>query len=245
MTANMLAENPMCVFALPCHVIEQEEGTMTGEISTSEMPLLGDKFPKTEVQTTHGKIVLPDAYSGKWFVLFSHPGDFTPVCTTEFMAFASASDEFKKQDCDLIGLSIDQVFSHIKWIEWIKEKMGVEVKFPVIADGMGSLAHRLGMVHPGKGSNTVRAVFVVDPNGLIRLMLYYPQETGRSIDEVLRIVKALQTADRNKVAMPANWPNNAILKDRVIVPPAADEQTAKDRLKSFECYDWWFCHKKL
>lgn len=224
---------------------EQEIETMTGETSTGCMPLLGDKFPEIEVQTTHGKIVLPKAYEGKWFVLFSHPGDFTPVCTTEFIAFASASEEFDKLNCQLIGLSIDQVFSHIKWIEWIKEKMGVEIKFPVIADGMAALAHRLGMIHPGKGANTVRAVFVVDPSGAFRLVLYYPQEIGRNIDEVLRAVKALQTADKSKVAMPANWPNNAILKDRVIIPPAADEQTAKERVKTYECYDWWFCHKKL
>lgn len=218
---------------------------VTSESATGSMPLLGEKFPETEVQTTHGKLALPKAYHGKWFVLFSHPGDFTPVCTTEFMAFANASDEFAKLNCELIGLSIDQVFSHIKWVQWIKDKMGVEIKFPVIADGMGTLAQRLGMIHPGKGSNTVRAVFVVDPNSVIRLILFYPQETGRNIDEVLRVVKALQTADQNKVAMPANWPNNAILKDRVIIPPAADEKTAKERLKTYECYDWWFCHKKL
>ena len=218
---------------------------MTNESSAGFMPLLGDKFPEIEVQTTHGRVVLPNAYHGKWFVLFSHPGDFTPVCTTEFIAFAEASDEFAKLNCELIGLSIDQVFSHIKWIEWIKDKMGVEIKFPVIADGMGTLAQRLGMIHPGKGSNTVRAVFVIDPNGVVRLLLFYPQETGRNIAEVLRVVKALQIADQNKVAMPANWPNNSVLKDRVIVPPASDEKTAKERLKNHECYDWWFCHKKL
>jgi peroxiredoxin (alkyl hydroperoxide reductase subunit C) len=209
------------------------------------MPLLGDKFPEVEVQTTHGKMVLPKAYQGKWFVLFSHPGDFTPVCTTEFMAFANAAEEFAKLNTELIGLSIDQVFSHIKWIEWIREKMGVDVKFPVIADAMGTIGQMLGMIHPGKGSNTVRAVFVVDGNGVIRLILYYPQEIGRNIDEVLRSVKALQTAEKNKVATPANWPNNAVLKDRVIIPPASDEKTANERVKSFECYDWWFCHKKL
>lgn len=209
------------------------------------MPLLGDRFPEVEVTTTHGRMVLPKAYEGKWFVLFSHPGDFTPVCTTEFIAFASAAGEFSKLNCELIGLSIDQVFSHIKWVEWIKEKMGVEVKFPVIADGMGRLASMLGMIHPNKGGNTVRAVFVVDPSGSIRLILYYPQEIGRNINEILRVVRALQTADKHNVATPANWPENAILKDRVIIPPATDEKTAKERLKKFECFDWWFCHKKL
>lgn len=218
---------------------------MTDQAPPARMPLLGDKFPEVEVQTTHGKMVLPKAYQGKWFVLFSHPGDFTPVCTTEFMAFANAAEEFAKLNTELIGLSIDQVFSHIKWIEWIREKMGVDVKFPVIADAMGTIGQMLGMIHPGKGSNTVRAVFVVDGNGVIRLILYYPQEIGRNIDEVLRSVKALQTAEKNKVATPANWPNNAVLKDRVIIPPASDEKTANERVKSFECYDWWFCHKKL
>lgn len=218
---------------------------MISQAPSACMPLLGDRFPEIEVQTTHGKMVLPNAYKGRWFVLFSHPGDFTPVCTTEFMAFAAASDEFAKMNCELIGLSIDQVYSHIKWVEWIKEKMGVEVRFPVIADGMGALAQKLGMIHPGKGNNTVRAVFVVDPNGIVRLILYYPQEIGRNTDEVLRIVRALQTADTNKVALPANWPNNAVLKDRVIIPPASDEKTARERLKNFECFDWWFCHKKL
>jgi peroxiredoxin (alkyl hydroperoxide reductase subunit C) len=212
---------------------------------TKSMPLLGDRFPEVEVTTTHGRMVLPKAYEGKWFVLFSHPGDFTPVCTTEFIAFASAAGEFSKLNCELIGLSIDQVFSHIKWVEWIKEKMGVEVKFPVIADGMGRLASMLGMIHPNKGGNTVRAVFVVDPSGSIRLILYYPQEIGRNINEILRVVRALQTADKHNVATPANWPENAILKDRVIIPPATDEKTAKERLKKFECFDWWFCHKKL
>jgi peroxiredoxin (alkyl hydroperoxide reductase subunit C) len=201
--------------------------------------------PEVEVTTTHGRMVLPKAYEGKWFVLFSHPGDFTPVCTTEFIAFASAAGEFSKLNCELIGLSIDQVFSHIKWVEWIKEKMGVEVKFPVIADGMGRLASMLGMIHPNKGGNTVRAVFVVDPSGSIRLILYYPQEISRNINEILRVVRALQTADKHNVATPANWPENAILKDRVIIPPATDEKTAKERLKKFECFDWWFCHKKL
>ena len=216
-----------------------------GEVSGRGIPLLGEKFPEMEVQTTHGKVALPNAYDGKWFVLFSHPGDFTPVCTTEFIAFANMHDQFKALNCELIGLSIDQVFSHIKWIEWIKEKMGVEIKFPVIADGAATVATRLGMIHPGKGTNTVRAVFFVDPNGTIRLMLYYPQEVGRNMNEILRIVKALKTCDENKVATPANWPESDLLKDRVIIPPATDEKTARERLKNYDCYDWWFCLRKL
>jgi len=213
----------------------------------SKFPLLGDKFPKLEVKTTHGMKNIPGDYEGKWIVLFSHPGDFTPVCTTEFIEFSKRADEFKALNTELIGLSIDQVFSHIKWVEWIKETMGVEVPFPVIADDMGKVGMKLGMLHPGKGTNTVRAVFIVDPQGFTRLVLYYPQEIGRNIDEILRALKALQTTDEHQVATPADWPNNSILGDKVIVPPAADEKTAAERLKdkSIECKDWWFCYKKL
>ena len=150
------------------------------------IPLLGDKFPQMEVQTTHGKMSLPGDMAGKWFVLFSHPGDFTPVCTTEFYAFAKRAEEFKKLNAELIGLSIDQVQSHIKWVEWINEKLDVKIPFPVIADGVGAVATKLGMLHPSKGTNTVRSVFIVDDKGLVRLMIYYPQEIGRSVDELLR-----------------------------------------------------------
>ena len=210
------------------------------------MPLLGDKFPELKVQTTHGVMELPKAYEGKWFVLFSHPADFTPVCTTEFVAFQKRYDEFKKLGCELIGLSIDQVFSHIKWVEWIKDNLNVEIQFPIIADHNGSVANTLGLVHPGKGSNTVRAVYVVDPKGVIRTIIYYPQEIGRNMDEILRVVKTLQISDTG-VAVPANWPNNELIGDKVIVPPASDVKTAEERLKSkeWQCYDWWLCYKDL
>ncbi len=209
------------------------------------MPLLGDKFPEIEVQTTHGKMKLPTAFGGRWFVLFSHPADFTPVCTTEFVAFQKRYDEFKKLNCELVGLSIDQVFSHMKWIEWIKENLNVEIKFPIIADDTGKVSNLLGLIHPGKGTNTVRAVFIVDPKGRIRAIIYYPQEMGRNMDEILRAVKGLQVSDKNNVAIPANWPNNELIRDEVIIPPASDEKTAKERLEKYECFDWWFCHKKL
>ncbi len=211
----------------------------------ARMPLLGDKFPEMEVQTTHGKIKLPDHYKGKWFILFSHPADFTPVCTTEFVAFQKRYEEFKKLGCELIGLSIDQVFSHIKWVEWIKEKLGVEIQFPIIADDTGQMAQQLGLIHPGKGTNTVRAVFIVDPEGTVRAILYYPQELGRNMDEILRMVKGFQVSDREGVAIPANWPDNELIGDEVIIPPAADVKTAEERPKQYECYDWWFCHRKL
>ena len=214
------------------------------------IPLIGDKFPEMEVQTTHGMIKLPDdaIKGGYWFILFSHPADFTPVCTTEFHAFAKRNDQFQAMKTKLIGLSIDQVYAHIKWEEWIKDNLKTEIKFPIIADN-GLVANKLGMVHPGKGANTVRAVFIVDSNAIIRIILYYPQEIGRNMDEILRCVKALQTADANKVAMPANWPNNELFGDHVIIPPPKDVKTAKERLanagKDYECLDWWLCHKKL
>lgn len=209
------------------------------------IPLLGDKLPEMTVQTTRGVIELPKAYAGKWLVLFSHPADFTPVCTTEFVAFQKRAGEFAKLNCELLGLSIDQVFSHIKWIEWIKDNLDVEISFPIIADDRGAVAERLGLVHPGKGTNTVRAVFVVDPKSVIRTILYYPQELGRNMDEIVRVVKAIGISDANGVAMPANWPENELVKDEVIIPPASDVQAAKERVKQYDCYDWWFCHKKL
>ncbi len=213
------------------------------------MPLLGDDFPQMIVQTTHGEKNLPADYSGKWFVLFSHPADFTPVCTTEFVAFQTRYEKFKEINCELIGMSVDQVFSHIKWEEWIKENLKVEIQFPIIAD-TGAVASKLGLVHPGKGTNTVRAVFVVDAKGKIRIIFYYPQELGRNMDEILRAVNAMQISDKNGVAMPAQWPQGELFGDHVIVPPAKDVKSAKERFErakkgEFECLDWWLCHKKL
>jgi peroxiredoxin (alkyl hydroperoxide reductase subunit C) len=208
------------------------------------MPLLGEAFPALSVQTTHGPMNIPGDLKGAWFVLFSHPADYTPVCTTEFVAFQKRIAEFDKLNCKLIGLSVDQVFSHIKWVEWIKEKLDVAITYPIIA-GNDRVATQLGMLHPAKGSNTVRAVFVGDPEGKIRLILYYPQEVGRNMDEIVRAVKALQVSDAHKVALPAGWPNNELIKDRVIVPPATDVKTAQARHAEFDNYDWWFCHKEL
>jgi len=220
-----------------------------------KIPLLGEKFPELKVQTTHGVKNLPDEFKGKWFVLFSHPADFTPVCTTEFVAFQVRYNKFKELNTELIGLSIDQVFSHMKWTEWIKENIKVdgnpvEIQFPIIADDTGSVAKRLGLIHGAKGTNTVRAVFIVDPKGIIRAILYYPQELGRNMDEILRMIKGFQVSEKNGVAIPANWPDNEIVKDHVIVPPASSEDEAKTRLEDaakgkFECFDWWLCHKKV
>jgi len=208
-------------------------------------PLIGDNFPEMEVQTTHGLMSFPKDLEGKWTVLFSHPADFTPVCTTEFVSFAKRNSDFEKLNAQLIGLSIDQVFSHIKWTEWIKEKLDVEIPFPIIADNTGAVAKRLGMVHENAGTDTVRAVFIIDPEAKVRLVLYYPQEAGRNMDEILRILKALKVATEEKVAVPANWPKNELIGDRVIIPPAKDEKTAAERRGSKDCYDWWFCHREL
>jgi len=212
-----------------------------------ERILIGDSVPEMKVKTTHGMKNIPGDYKGKWLIVFSHPADFTPVCTTEFVAFAKRHDEFRKLNCELVGLSIDQVFSHIKWTEWIKENLKQEIQFPIIADDMGEVSKKLGFIHPGKGTNTVRAVIMIDPRGVVRAILYYPQELGRNMDEFLRMLKGFQLAEKEGVAIPANWPDNELIKDHVIIPPAGTEAKAEERRKTkeYECFDWWFCHKKV
>ena len=209
------------------------------------IPLIGEQFPEMKVATTHGVRNLPGDYKGKWLILFSHPGDFTPVCTTEFIAFQKRYPEFRKLNTELLGLSVDQVHSHIKWMDWIRDNMNVEIEFPIIAD-TGSVSRRLGFIH-GNSNATVRAVFFIDPTGTVRAILYYPAELGRNLDEILRMIRAFQVADEHKVAMPANWPNNEIFGDDVIVPPASTVEDAKKRLadKSITCKDWWLCYKKV
>lgn len=218
---------------------------MSDEPNRSALPLLGEKFPELIVETTQGEKKLPRDYAGKWFVLFSHPGDFTPVCTTEFVAFSKLAPEFEKINCELIGLSIDPLESHKKWSEWISEKMNIEVPFAVISDHTGEISRTLGMLHPAKGFDTVRAVFVVDDKGILRLMSYYPQELGRNVAEILRAVKGLQAATAHNVVIPENWPENQIIGNSVIVPPAQSEEEAKADMEKYECLDWWFCHRKL
>lgn len=210
---------------------------------TTQMPLLGDQFPEMQVNTTHGPMSIPGDLKGSWFVLFSHPADFTPVCTTEFVSFQERKPQFDELNTKLIGLSVDQVFSHIKWVQWIEEKLDVKIEFPIVAAN-DTIASKIGLLHPGKGTNTVRAVFIVDPKGAIRTILYYPQEIGRNMDEVVRAVKALQISDAQG-AVPADWPNNSLIGDRIIVPPATDVKTADTRLSEYEGYDWWFVHKEL
>ena len=212
------------------------------------MPLIGDPFPKIkEVKTTHGIMKLPKAFKGKWFVLFSHPADFTPVCTTEFLEFQRHYADFKLLNCELIGLSVDQVSSHLKWIEWIKENFNVRINFPVIADN-GEIASKLGLIHPAKGTNTVRAVFIVDPEGILRAMIYYPQELGRNLSEIVRAVEGLRIADDEKVAIPADWPLSRRFGSNVIIPPPQSQEEIIERRQKVEageyaCIDWWLCHK--
>ncbi len=215
-----------------------------------KIPLLGEKFPSIEVHTTQGVKKIPDDYLGKYFVLFSHPADFTPVCTTEFIEFAVNYDNFKNLNTELIGLSVDQTFSHIKWLEWIKDKTKVDIPFPLISDPLGNVSRKLGMISPYKGTNTVRAVFITDDKGIIRNILYYPQEIGRNINEIIRIIKALQAVDQYHVATPANWPYNYLIGDKVILPPPNTIAEAQKRLieakaENYHCFDWWFCVKSL
>jgi len=229
---------------------------MEGE-KINGIPRIGSRFPEVEVDTTHGRIKLPDYYKGKWFILFSHPADFTPVCTTEFVEFARMYPKFKELGVELIGLSVDQVYSHIKWIEWIRQKAETEVPFPIIADHLGKLASMLGMLPENGGTNTVRAVFVVDPEGIIRAIIYYPQEVGRNITEIYRLVYALQVSDKEKVTLPANWyvdklewKSSSLIGDKVIIPPANSIEKAKEieekaKKKEIEMLDWWFAYKEL
>jgi peroxiredoxin (alkyl hydroperoxide reductase subunit C) len=206
------------------------------------MPGLNRKAPDFEADTTHGVKKLSD-YEGKWLVLFSHPADFTPVCTTEFIAFAEHYGEFKKLNCELLGLSIDSTFSHIAWVRNIKEKFGVEIPFPVIADLSMDVAKKYGMIQPGASDTaTVRCTFVIDDKGVMRAMVYYPMTNGRSIPEFLRIVKALQTSDAHGVATPERWQPG----EKVIVPPPKTAADAEKRVsEGYECTDWYFSKKEL
>jgi len=220
------------------------------EENLTRMPLIGDDAPEFKAKTTQGDINFPADYKGKWVILFSHPADFTPVCTTEFMTFAKMADEFKALNTELVGLSVDSIYAHIAWLrkiqdlEWNGMKK-IEVKFPLIEDIKMDVAKKYGMIQPGQ-SNTqaVRAVFVVDPKGKIRLILYYPLSTGRNFDEIKRVILALQKADADSVATPANWRPG----DDVIVPPPGSCGTAKERMEGKDsdkyCLDWFMCFKR-
>jgi len=180
---------------------------------------------------------------GQWVVLFSHPADFTPVCTTEFVAFARRHDEFERRKAKLVGLSIDSIHAHLAWVRNIEEKMGVKIPFPVIADLDMKVAQKYGMIHPGEGATaTVRAVFFIDPQGIVRALIYYPMTNGRSIDEILRLLDALQTSDAHGVATPANWCPG----EKVIVPPPKTEAEVAQRLASdYEKIDFYLMKRQI
>lgn len=215
------------------------------------MPRIGDKAPEFQAVTTQGNINFPSDYKDSWVILFSHPADFTPVCTSEFMTFAKMEPEFNALNCKLVGLSIDGLYSHIAWLRTIKEKIefngmkNIEVNFPLIEDITMEVANKYGMIQPGE-SNTkaVRAVFFIDPKGIIRAIIYYPLSTGRNFDELKRALIAMQAADKHNIATPADW----MPGDDVIVPPAGSCGSAKDRMDNasdMTCYDWFFCTKPL
>lgn len=213
------------------------------EKGINSLPIIGDLAPDFEVTTTQGKIRLSEFRGKKWVVMFSHPADFTPVCTTEFIAFSSMHDEFVKLNVQLIGLSIDSVHSHLAWINNLKEKMGVKIPFPVIADLDMKVAKLYGMIHPGSSSTaTIRAVFFIDDKGILRAMIYYPLTNGRFIPEIIRLIRALQTTDAHGVATPANWQPG----EKVVVPAPATAEAMEKRLKEgYECKDWYLCFKQL
>lgn len=210
------------------------------------LPRLNEPAPNFVAKTTHGDRTLAD-YKGKWLILFSHPADFTPVCTTEFMGFAREAETFKSMNCELLGLSIDSIFAHLAWVRSIKQHFGVDIPFPIIEDLKMDVARAYGMIHPGAAdTQAVRATFFIDPNGILRAMVYYPMSNGRSINEFVRLLQALQTSDKHGVATPEAWCPG----DKVIVPPpktsaAAEERVSKGASMGMEVTDWYFSKKTL
>lgn len=215
-----------------------------------QMPLIGDPAPTFTAVTTQGTVNFPKDYEGKWVVFFSHPADFTPVCTTEFMVFTRMYDEFKALNTELLGLSVDSLYAHIAWLRRINEiewngMKNLEVTFPLIEDIKMDVSNKFGMIQPGQSSTqAVRAVFIIDPKGIIRTILYYPLSTGRNFDEIKRIIQALQKADKDNCATPADWRPG----EDVIIPPAGSCGTAKERMETKDkdtyCLDWFMCFRK-
>lgn len=221
-------------------------------VETGRMPLIGETAPSFQAETTNGPIKFPEDYKGKWVILFSHPADFTPVCTTEFITFASMQDDFKALNCELIGLSIDSTHSHIAWLRNIQEKAefrgmkNMQVNFPVIADLKMDVSKRYGMLQPtASDTKAVRAVFYIDPESKMRALIYYPLSNGRNFDEIKRLLIAMQTSDKYAVATPADWRPG----DEVIVPPPGSTGAARERVegagKDYRCVDWYLCFKQL
>ena len=215
------------------------------------MPLIGEKAPEFVAETTQGTINFPKDYEGKWVVFFSHPADFTPVCTTEFMTFATMAEDFQKLNCELLGLSIDSTYSHIAWLRTIKEKIAyqgmknVDVTFPVISDLTMEVSKAFGMLQPAASTTqAVRAVFMIDPQAIVRAILYYPLSNGRNMQEIKRLLIAMQHSDEHRIATPANWE----LGDEVIIPPPGSCAKANERVEKagedYQCLDWFLCLKK-
>jgi peroxiredoxin (alkyl hydroperoxide reductase subunit C) len=215
------------------------------------LPLIGERAPAFTADSTQGPIRFPDDFKGKWVIFFSHPADFTPVCTTEFMTFASMAEEFRRLNAELLGLSIDSTFSHLAWLRTIRDRIEfkdmkhVEVTFPVISDLTMEVAKTYGMLQPSASTTqAVRAVFLIDPKAIVRAILYYPLSNGRNVDEILRLLVAMQTSDDYKVATPANWRPG----DDVIIPPPGSCGAAQERVQKagtdYRCLDWFLCLKK-
>ena len=215
---------------------------MNEEAQVCTLPRLNEPAPNFDAETTHGRVKLED-YAGRWLVLFSHPADFTPVCTTEFIAFARAHGTFQELECDLLGLSIDSKFSHIAWVRNIEEKFGVQIPFPIIEDLSMNVANAYGMIQPGASdTSAVRATFVIDPDGVLRAMVYYPMTNGRSVDEFVRLVEALRTTSEHDVATPENWhPGEAV----IVPPPKTVAEAALVESAGNETTDWYFSKRSL
>jgi len=205
-------------------------------------PVIGEPAPDFEAETTHGPLKL-SSLKGKWVVLFSHPADFTPVCTTEFLAFTAIHEELTALNVQLVGLSVDSVSAHLAWVHAVKEKMGIQIPFPIIADLTMAVSNKYGMIHKGQSSTAaIRAVFFIDDKGILRAMLYYPLSNGRYMPEIIRLIKAFQTTDKYHVATPANWQPG----DKVVVPaPKTAAEMEKRPTEGYECKDWYLCYKKI
>jgi peroxiredoxin (alkyl hydroperoxide reductase subunit C) len=211
-------------------------------VETAGMPRIGERAPDFQALTTQGPLSMSDL-KGQWVVLFSHPGDFTPVCTTEFVALARLAEEFAKRNVKLVGLSVDSIHSHLAWLRNIEEKLGVKIPFPVIADVDMKVANKFGMIHPEASTTAaVRALFVIDPEGFIQALIYYPLQTGRSTDEILRLVDALQTTYQHHVATPADWRPG----EKVIVPPPLTQEQVEELQRSdYEKIDFYLMKRDL
>lgn len=210
--------------------------------NTLGLPRINEPAPAFKANTTHGERSLDD-YKGKWLILFSHPADFTPVCTTEFIGFAKAADQFKAMNCELLGLSIDSIYSHLAWMQSIKSSFGVEIPFPIIDDIKMDVAKAYGMIHPGAAdTQAVRATFFIDPEGKLRAMVYYPMSNGRSIDEFVRLLQAMQTSDANKIATPEGWTPGC---DVIVPPPKTPAAIEARKSEGYAMKDWYFSTKSL